>query len=217
MLTACFLKCVTENPDMTHFSLTIFGRRTTHKRAPRPSDLRLSPSSFILHPASFILLPLALAFVAGCAEPYPPFDRPFPLGQVTDSHWDTQMTNAQASSFIFYDHEFIGDTAKLNVLGQKHLVQVALRLRHVPFPVVVEETPNHQNPKLDADRRQAVLERFAELGLHGLDCRVVIAPAIAEGMRGTEAEQTYRDSSRTIEGFGQTGVGGFGSAGGQYR
>ena len=56
------------------------------------------------------------------------------------------MTNAQASSFIFYDHEFIGDTTKLNVLGQKHLVQVAIRLRHVPFPVVIEETPNHKNP-----------------------------------------------------------------------
>ena len=63
-------------------------------------------------------------------------------------------------------------------------MQVAIRLRHVPFPVVIEETPNHKNPRLDAARRQAILDRFAELGLHDLDARVVIAPAIAEGSCG---------------------------------
>ena len=168
--------------------------------------------------AGFVLWPLTACWLAfGCAEPGPPYDRPFPLGQVTDAHWDTQITNAQASSFVFYDHEFIGDSAKLNVLGQRHLVQVAIRLRHVPFPVVIEETPNQKNSKLDAARRQAILERLGELGLRDLDCRVVIAPAIAEGMRGPEAEQVYQGSGHTIEGFGQTGIGGFGSAGLQYR
>ena len=136
------------------------------------------------------------------------------LGQVTDAHWDTQMTNAQASSFIFYDHEFIGDTTKLNVLGQKHLVQVAIRLRHVPFPVVVEETPNHQNPKLDAERGRPILDRFAELGLCNLDARVVIAPAIAEGLRGTGGGTGLPDSGRDIDGCGRRrprrGLGGFG-------
>jgi len=198
---------------MRDFLLAIFRQPAIRNRAPGPSAFRHGLSSFILHPSSFILL----AFVSGCAEPGPPYDRPFPLGQVTDSHWDTQMTNAQASSFVFYDHEFVGDTARLNVPGQKHLVQVAIRLRHVPFPIVIEETPNHKNPKLDAERRQAVLDRFAELGLHNLDCRVVIAPAIAEGILSQEAEQIYRDSGRTIEGFGQTGLGGFGSAAGQRR
>ena len=169
------------------------------------------------------LVPVALwllavvALISGCAENSPPYDRPFPFGQVTDAHWDTQMTNAQASSFIFYDHEFIGDTAKLNVLGQKHLVQVAIRLRHVPFPVVIEETPNHKNTQLDAARRRAILDRFAELGLHDCDARVVIAPAIAEGILGPEAEQIYNGSGRSINGFGETGRGGFGSTAGQYR
>jgi len=159
----------------------------------------------------------ACCLAAGCAQPSPPYDRPFPLGQVTDSHWDTQMANAQASSFIFYDHEFIGESTKLNVLGQKHLVQVAIRLRHVPFPVVVEETPNHKNPRLDAARRQAVLDRFAELGLHDLDARVVIAPAITEGLRGAEAEQVYEGSGHSIGNYGGTGRGDFGGAGLLYR
>jgi uncharacterized membrane protein YgcG len=157
---------------------------------------------------------IACGFTAGCAEPGAPYDRPFPLGQVTDAHWDTQMTNAQASSFVFYDHEFIGDTAKLNVLGQSHLVQVALRLRHVPFPVVIEETPNQKNVKLDTERRQVILERLAELGLHDLECRVVIAPAIAEGLQGREAERVYQGSGRDIGGYGQGGQnGGFGGGG----
>jgi hypothetical protein len=166
----------------------------------------------------FVLWSLSACwFASGCAEPGPPYDRPFPLGQVTDSHWDTQMTNAQASSFIFYDHEFIGDSAKLNVLGQKHLVQVAIRLRHVPFPVVIEETPNHKNPKLDAARRQAILDRFAELGLHDLEARVLIAPAIAQAMRGDEAQQIYGSLYTTVGNYGGTGRGDFGGAGNLMR
>lgn len=161
---------------------------------------------------------LTMCLIAsGCVQPSPPHDRPFPLGQVTDSHWDTQMTNAQASSFVLYDHEFIGESTKLNVLGQKHLVQVALRLRHVPFPVVIEETPNRKNPNLDAARRQAVLDRFAELGLRDLDARVVIAPAIAEGLLGPEAERVYLGSGRSIGDYGDSGRGGFGGANGLRR
>src|SRR5439155_16356660 len=40
----------------------------------------------------------------------PGADRPFPLGQVTDSFWETQQTNAEAADFLFYDHEFRFDT-----------------------------------------------------------------------------------------------------------
>ena len=157
-----------EGQIMRDFFRTIFCRPAARNRAAGWSAFRrglcffiLHPSSFILHPSSFILLVLA----SGCAEPGPAYDRPFPLGQVTDSHWDTQMTNAQASSFIFYDHEFINDTTKLNTLGQRHLVQVAIRLRHVPFPVVIEETPNQQNPKLDAARRQVGPRSLRRVGV----------------------------------------------------
>ena len=168
--------------------------------------------------ARFVVLSSALCLlVSSCARPGPPYDRPFPLGQVTDAHWDTQMTNGQASSFVFYDHEFIGDTTKLNVAGQKHLIQVAVRLKHVPFPIVIEETPNRKNPNLDKARRQLVIDRFGELGLHDLECRVIIAPAITEGLTGRQAEEVYEGSGRSIEGFGDTGRGGFGSAAGIRR
>ena len=53
-------------------------------------------------------------------------------------HWETQQTNAEAADFLFYDHEFRYDTkgrvdtAELTPGAKKHLMQVALRLEHVP-------------------------------------------------------------------------------------
>src|SRR5687767_9698199 len=108
-----------------------------------------------------LLITLTLAALAGChhhgggddcnggpgsRRSYrgPGADRPFPLGQVTDAHWETQQTNAEAADFIFYDHEFRmdtrtrTDTAELTPGGKKHLQQIALRLEHTPFPVVIE-------------------------------------------------------------------------------
>src|SRR4051812_4370689 len=84
---------------------------------------------------------LAAVIFSGCSgrrsqTRNPAGDRPFPLGEVNDAHWETQETNAQAAKFIFHDHEFVGDTAELAPSAKKHLMQVALRLEHVPFPVV---------------------------------------------------------------------------------
>ena len=142
----------------------------------------------------------------------PPYDRPFPLGQVTDAHWDTQQTNAEASDFIFFDHEFVGETTKLTPLGEKHLQQVALRLSHVPFPVVVEESVNNKKPKLDADRRLAIIEKLAKLGVCQIDRRVVVAPQITEGISAIEGEAAYYS---TLSGGGGAGSNGaFGSFGG---
>jgi len=150
----------------------------------------------------------------------PAYDRPFPLGQVTDAHWETQQTNAEASDFIFYDHEFVDDTAKLNPLGEKHLLQVALRMDHVPFPVVVEESIN-KNRKLDAERRVAIVDKLTQLGVCMVDQRVVVAPALAEGITAIEGEAAYY---QTIGGGGDTygGTGtfagrGFGGFGGMRR
>ena len=87
----------------------------------------------------------------------PQVDRPFPVGQVTDSFWETQQTNAEAADFVFYDHEFRGNTAELAPGAKKHLEQVALRLEHVPFPVVIEESPHDARPELDQARRRTIV------------------------------------------------------------
>jgi hypothetical protein len=191
-----------------------------------------------------LLAPVALAaslLISGCAcgdkqcnqasggPPHgPPHDRPFPLGQVTDSHWESQQANAEAADFIFYDHEFRYDTAKhvdtaqLSPLAKKKLEQVALRLEHVPFPVVIEELPrnhddarNHAKGLLEQARRKTIVEQLNRLGITNADERVVVANAFPEGITGIEAERSY---SNIIGGNFGGGTGRrFGGTGGAYR
>jgi hypothetical protein len=152
----------------------------------------------------------------------PGADRPFPVGQVSDSFWETQETNAEAADFIFYDHEFRGNTAELSPGAKKHLMQVALRLEHVPFPVVIEESPGTHSPadtafrrELDQARRQTIVEQLARLGVGNIEERVIIANAFPEGYTGIESEGSYYNviGSAFGGGFGRR----FGGAGGFYQ
>jgi len=97
-------------------------------------------------------------------EVVPGFDRPFPLGQVSDAFWETQQTNAEAADFIFFDHDFRGDTPALTPAATNKLEQMALRLEHVPFPVIVEQSPDNRYRKLDIRRHRTVVEQLARLG-----------------------------------------------------
>jgi hypothetical protein len=176
-------------------------------------------------------LTLALAALAGCHhggdcdtggwwgkknQNHPQADRPFPVGQVTDSFWETQQTNAEAADFIFYDHEFRGNTAELAPGAKKHLEQVALRLEHVPFPVVIEQSPYNQQPQVDQARRRLVVEQLARLGVLNVEERVVVAEAFPEGLTAQEAEASYYNGVLS-SGFGG-GVGRrFGGYGGVYQ
>jgi hypothetical protein len=148
----------------------------------------------------------------------PAYDRPFPLGQVSDSFWETQQTNAEASDFVFYDHEFKGETSQLTAGGQKHLLQVALRLNHVPFPIAVEQSPPNRKPELDEQRRQTIVDELTRLGVKMADGRVVVAPALAKGITAMEGEAAYY---RTLDSYG-FGLGGgvgrrFAGRGGIFR
>lgn len=181
-----------------------------------------------------ILVTLTLAALAGChhgdcnggrngLHSYrgPGADRPFPLGQVSDSFWETQQTNAEAADFLFYDHEFRldtktrTDTAELTPGGKKHLQQIALRLEHVPFPVVIEESPHNGRPELDAARRQTVVEQLGRLGVMNAEERVVVANAFPEGYTGIEAENSYYNIINNN--FGGGAGRRFGGYGGSYR
>ena len=194
----------------------------------------------------YTLLILSLvALAAGCAGPHgshhkqshhtyggPPYgpahDRPLPIGQATDSFWETQQTNAEAADFIFYDHEFKYDTTKhvetaqLSPLAKKHLTEVALRLEHVPFPVIIEELPrnhdeakNHEKGQLEQARRKTIVEQLNRLGITNADERVVVANACAEGFTGVEGERAYFNV--ISGGFGGGAGRRFGGTGGAYR
>ena len=194
-----------------------------------------------MKPALLTTLSLVCLLASGCAWGHkqshktyggppdgPPHDRPFPVGQVTDSHWETQQTNAEAADFIFYDHEFRYDTehhvdtAQLSPRAKKKLEQVALRLEHVPFPVVIEELPrdhdaakNHQKGLLEQARRQTIVENLNKMGITNADERVVISNAFPEGITGVEGERAYFN---IISGAFGGGAGRrFGGTGGVYR
>ena len=146
----------------------------------------------------------------------PQVDRPFPIGQVSDSFWETQQTNAEAADFIFYDHEFMGETANLAPSAKRHLEEVALRLPHVPFPIVIEQSMYNAKPQLDQARRQTIVTQLARMGVPQVEDRVVVASAFAEGFTAIEGERAYYNG---IIGGGFGGGAGrrFGGTGGMYR
>ncbi len=146
----------------------------------------------------------------------PPYDRPFPLGQVSDAFNETQQTNAEAADFILYDYEFVGDTATLNPKGRDHMIQIARRLPHVPFPVVVEMTEKTNNVEenqrlatIDETRRANVvmwLQKFyaedPSMNPQMIAGRVVVAPDFHYQMRADEAISSFNNSSLTNSGYG---------------
>ena len=88
---------------------------------------------------------------SGCAGPGPNvanvFYRPAPhiapLGSISDPTWVNQVTRAQASKFVLYDHEFKLRAVQMNMAGEDHLKQIAARLlSDAPFQVIVE--PQHE-------------------------------------------------------------------------
>ena len=144
----------------------------------------------------------------------PSYDRPFPLGQVTDSFWETQQTNAEAADFIFYDHEFVDNTALLAPSAKRHLEQVALRLEHVPFPVVIERSEYDARPEMDEARRRMIVEQLARMGVPNAGGRVVVAESLAEGITALEGEQAYYQTL----GVRNRNMGGrFGGSGATFR
>lgn len=157
---------------------------------------------------------LTLGALSGCAGNRfnPPHDRPFPIGQVTDAHWETQQANAEAADFVFYEHEFVKDSAELAPGAKRHLESVAMRLEHVPFPVVIEAIPYGKAPQLDAERRRTIVEALARMGMPNVESRVVIGAAFPAGRTSVEAEATYYQGI-LLNGMGG-GMGGGGMGGG---
>lgn len=135
----------------------------------------------------------------------PPYDRPFPLGQVSDAFNESQQANAEAADFILYDYEFVGETATLTPLGRNHMIQIVRRLPHVPFPIVIEMTEKTNDPK-ENQKRQAIdetrrinvvqwLKMFYEddptMDPKQLAERVVVAPDFEYQMRADECLNSY--------------------------
>jgi hypothetical protein len=149
-----------------------------------------------------------------------------PLGTISDSIWQGQEHNAEASDFVIYQHEFKLNEPRLNTGGEDHVKQIAERvLSGQHFPVVIERSmtsarpdttfnyPVHPNPDLDARRRKLIVIALQRLGVGDAEERVVIAPAFAEGYDALEATRAYRRGLSGGFGGGGFGGGGFGGGG----
>jgi hypothetical protein len=150
----------------------------------------------------------------------------FPLGAVERAHFHTMQTNGEAGDFILFDHDFVGSTAELNVDGRDRIMEIAARLPHTPFPVLVERSDHNSNPQLDAERRQMVALVLKDLGNADADQRVYVSPAYGRGNTAMESQIDYYRYIYSRGGFGGAngannngtnnsfgGFGGFGAAG----
>jgi len=166
----------------------------------RINNIRQLTGRRVFARTSLACLALAACFMGGCRggnNVSPDYDRPFPLGAVTDAHWETQQTNAEAADFVFHVHEFVRDTAELAPGAKRHIESVALRMEHVPFPILIEQSQYDASPELDRERRRTVIDALARMGIVDADKRVVIASAFAEGFTGVEGERAYIQSLGT--------------------
>ena len=140
-----------------------------------------------------------------------------------DPFFQKMEENGEASDFVVYEHEFIGDTNRLNDAGEDHLRQIAARLADVPYPVIVEQStlasrletkhefPVHNNPQLDLQRREVVARALELMGAPDANSRVVVARSLTPGYQQFEATRAY--NAGIIGSGGGFGGGGFGGGG----
>ena len=88
-----------------------------------------------------------------------------------------------------------------------------------PSPWSSSRASTTRTAKLDAARRHGGRGRLARLGLCKIDQRVVVAPAIAEGITAIEGEAAYYSTIQAGSGnnqnsMGSRSFGSFGSFGG---
>lgn len=114
-----------------------------------------------------------------------------PLGSIVRSHWHMMETNAEASDFVIYRHEFVESSSELTPYGKDHIAEIAARMPTAPFPVVVQRSMHNADPELDRTRREIIVRVLADLGNHDAERRTVVSQPYSNGLNGMEAEQDY--------------------------
>ncbi len=162
--------------------------------------------------------------VAGCYLPTFGSKRSFaipntyPLGSTVRAHYHQMEMNAEASDFIMHRYEFVRNTGELNCAGKDHVMEIAARMRSVPFPILVERSEHNSDPELDQLRRNLIAQILTDFGNADASQRCIVATPYNKHLNGLEAEPDwYRWIG--IRGGGQNnggggGGGGFGGGGG---
>jgi hypothetical protein len=154
---------------------------------------------------------------------------PKPLGTISDEVWRQQESNAEASDFVVYEHEWAGNSTQMNDDGIAHVKQIAARAGEVPFPIIVQRSsmsvrqgtkygfPVHNDEELDHQRREFLVSALSQMGVQDAEQRVVIAPALTPGFQSYEAERAYGQGfNQSVFGLGGIGGGVGGGIGGGF-
>jgi hypothetical protein len=96
---------------------------------------------------------------------------PDPRGAHTQAVFDLHAEKAEADDFVVYQHEWTHGRDELGPRGRRHLEQIAKRLPHEPFAVVIETSGD---ATLDDNRRSHVLAELAALGVVDFEARVTV-------------------------------------------
>ena len=153
------------------------------------------------------------ASLVGCASsdkcPTTPLAdiQPQPLGSISDPIWQAQEEHAEASDFVVYEHEWVGNSSRLNSAGKEHVKQIAFRAAATPFPIIVERSSMSVDPESQ--------HGFPVNGHEALDLErrnLLVAPALTPGFQEFEGEAAYTRGFSDNGGFGA----GFGSFGGGF-
>jgi hypothetical protein len=140
----------------------------------------------------------------------------YPVGAVMRAHFHQMQTNAEASDFILFQKDFVGQTAELTPDGKDKILEIAARMRSAPFPVIVERSWNNSDPELDSFRRDFVAMVLADKGGPDANNRVFVSPSYGPGKQSLEGAPEYY--MFVYQGFGNNGFGGggggFGGGGG---
>lgn len=144
-----------------------------------------------------------------------------PLGSTVRAHYQVMQTNGEAADFILHRCDFIGQTAELSPDGKDQVLEIAARMRSVPFPVIVERSENNSDPELDALRRNMVARILTDHGNPDAEYRTVVSTSYGPGYNAIQAEPMYYRHVRagglgTFGTFGNNAglFGGFGGGGG---
>jgi hypothetical protein len=135
------------------------------------------------------------------------------LGSTVRAHDQVMQTNAEATDFVMYRLDFVGQTAELTSNGKDHILEIAARMRSAPFPVIIEREPNNSDPELDALRRNLVATILSDLGNADAQQRTVVGMPYGPGYWSWPGQMMYYQYIMSYGGFGNGNGGGFGGGG----
>ena len=127
----------------------------------------------------------------------------WPLGSALYALERTQVSNSRTAQQTFYDFDFVGDSATLNLKGRQKMARVATELPRSFTPILIEQTARY--PGLAELRRQTMLAELSQGPFPVPPERIIVCPPISTGLSGPEATVLFGTQMGQLGGRGGAG------------